>query len=57
MKKKKRFTYIGGQAVIQGVMMRGKSGMATVVRNDNGEMQMEAKRITPPEKRKKMDAL
>ncbi len=51
--KKKNFTYIGGQAVIQGVMMRGKSGMATVVRDDNGDIQMEAKRITPPEKRSK----
>ncbi|MDE6410953.1 MAG: peptide chain release factor N(5)-glutamine methyltransferase [Clostridia bacterium] len=53
MKKKKQRTYIGGQAVIQGVMMRGKSGMATVVRDDKGELHMEAKRITPPEKRKK----
>lgn len=53
MRKKKQRTYIGGQAVIQGVMMRSKSGMATVVRDDNGELQTEAKRITPPEKRKK----
>ena len=53
MKKKTNLTYIGGQAVIQGVMMRGKTGMATVVRNDKGELQMEAKRITPPEKRRK----
>lgn len=53
MKKKTNATYIGGQAVIQGVMMRGKSGMATVVRNDDGELCMEAKRITPPEKRRK----
>lgn len=53
MKKKTNRTYIGGQAVIQGVMMRGKSGMATVVRDDNGELQMEAKRVTPPQKRKK----
>lgn len=51
MKKKKNFTYIGGQAVIQGVMMRGKTGMATVVRDDKGDLQMEAKRITPPERR------
>jgi release factor-specific protein-(glutamine-N5) methyltransferase len=51
--KKSNCTYIGGQAVIQGVMMRGKRGMATVVRDDNGELQMEAKRIKPPEKRKK----
>ncbi len=54
MKKKTNRTYIGGQAVIQGVMMRGKSGMATVVRDTNGELQLEAKRITPPEKRKKI---
>ena len=53
MKKKKNCTYIGGQAVIQGVMMRGKSGMATVVRDDEGALQMEAVRVTPPEKRKK----
>ena len=53
MRKKTQRTYIGGQAVIQGVMMRSKSGMATVVRDDNGELQTEAKRITPPEKRKK----
>ena len=53
MKKKTCFTYIGGQAVIQGVMMRGKTGMATVVRDDNGDIQMEAKRITPPEQRSK----
>lgn len=53
MKKKTQRTYIGGQAVIQGVMMRGKSGMATVVRDDKGELHMEAKRITPPEKRRK----
>ncbi|MDE5548252.1 MAG: HemK family protein methyltransferase, partial [Clostridia bacterium] len=51
MKKKTNRTYIGGQAVIQGVMMRGKRGMATVVRDDNGELQTEAKRITPPEQR------
>ena len=53
MRKKTQRTYIGGQAVIQGVMMHGKRGMATVVRDDNGEIQTEAKRITPPEKRKK----
>ncbi len=53
MRKKTQRTYIGGQAVIQGVMMRSKSGMATCVRDDSGEMQLEAKRITPPEKQKK----
>ena len=52
MKKTNR-TYVGGQAVIQGVMMRGKSGMATVVRDDKGELHMEAKRTKTSEKRKK----
>ena len=50
MKKTNR-TYIGGQAVVSGVMMRGKRGMATVVRDDKVELHTEAKRITPPEKR------
>ena len=52
MRKKKQRTYIGGQAVIQGVMMRGKRGMATVVRDDNGEMQTEAERIRAKKRRK-----
>ncbi len=39
--------------MIQGVMMRGKRGMATAVRDDNGVVQLEAKRITPPEKQSK----
>ncbi|MGN0823256.1 MAG: peptide chain release factor N(5)-glutamine methyltransferase, partial [Candidatus Gallimonas sp.] len=50
-------TYIGGQAVIQGVMMRGKRGMAIAVRDDGGTIRMEAKRVTPPEKRKKWTKL
>lgn len=57
MEKKTNRTYIGGQAVIEGVMMRGKRGMATVVRDGNGDLQMEAKRITPPEQRKKISRL
>lgn len=51
MSKKTNCTYIGGQAVIEGVMMRGKRGMATAVRDEEGVMQIEAKRVTPPEKR------
>ncbi len=51
MKKKKNRTYIGGQAVIQGVMMRGKRSMATVVRDDNGELQTEAVRLSVSRKR------
>ena len=57
MRKKKQRTHIGGQAVIQGVMMRSKCGMATVVRDDTGEMQTEAIRITPPEQQAKWKRL
>lgn len=50
-KKDKNRTYIGGQAVIEGVMMRGKSAMATAVRDPDGEIQIESKRIVPNEKK------
>ncbi len=53
MKKKTNRTYIGGQAVIQGVMMRGKSSMVTVCRADDGSMLTEARRLPPPEEQKK----
>ncbi len=56
MKKKKscaKTTYIGGQAVIEGVMMRGKSAMATAVRDPEGEIQIETERLTLTEKQKK----
>lgn len=52
--RKKNCTYIGGQAVLQGVMMRGKRSMVTAVRDDRGQIQVEAKRITPPEKRSRL---
>ena len=38
-------TSIGGQAVIEGVMMRGKSSMATAVRDEKGEILIETKRL------------
>ncbi len=44
-KEKKKCTYIGGQAVLEGVMMMGKSSMATAVRDPAGEVQIEAKRL------------
>ena len=44
-KEKKKCTYIGGQAVMEGVMMMGKSSMATAVRDPDGEIQIEAKRL------------
>ena len=36
---------VGGQAVLEGVMMMGKTSMATAVRDPDGEVQVEAKRI------------
>ncbi len=56
MKEKKTMpkrTSIGGQAVMEGVMMRGKCAMATAVRAPDGEIQIESERLTPPEKRSK----
>ncbi len=44
-KNKKKCTYVGGQAVLEGVMMMGKTSMATAVRDPDGEVQVEAKRI------------
>ncbi len=38
-------TSIGGQAVIEGVMMRGKTSMATAVRAESGEILVETNRI------------
>ncbi len=51
--KTKTCTYIGGQAVMEGVMMRGKRAMATAVRDPEGTVQIESERLTPPEKRSK----
>ena len=50
-KKKEKKTAIGGQAVIEGVMMRGKCSMATAVRDGEGNIQIECSRLTPPEKK------
>ena len=51
MKKEKiKRTYIGGQAVMEGVMLKGKTAYATAVRDPDGNIQIESKRITPPEK-------
>ncbi len=54
MKKEKiQRTYIGGQAVMEGVMLKGKTAYATAVRDPDGNIQIESKRITPPEKQKR----
>lgn len=44
-KTKKCGTYIGGQAVLEGVMMSGRTCMATAVRDPNGDVQVESKRL------------
>ena len=46
-------TSIGGQAVMEGIMMRGKSSMATAVRDPEGEIQIESERLPSNEKRSK----
>lgn len=44
-KKKDNRTYIGGQAVLEGVMMRGKKAYATAVRDPEGNIQVESRRL------------
>jgi len=51
--KKCNRTYIGGQAVMEGVMMRGRTAMATAVRDPDGEIQIESERLPAMEKRSK----
>ena len=43
--KKENRTYIGGQAVLEGVMMRGKTAYATAVRDPEGNIQVESRRL------------
>ncbi|MDR0696010.1 MAG: peptide chain release factor N(5)-glutamine methyltransferase [Christensenellaceae bacterium] len=52
--EKKKLTKIGGQAVIEGVMMRGKSVMATCVRDPMGQIQTESIRFKPLVERSKI---
>ncbi len=56
-KPRKHYTYVGGQAVMEGVMMRGKRSMATAVRDPDGKIQIESERITPPEEQPKFKRL
>ena len=56
-KTKKCGTYIGGQAVLEGVMMQGKTCMACAVRDPNGNIQIEAKRLNPRPALKKVSKI
>ncbi|MBQ3505400.1 MAG: peptide chain release factor N(5)-glutamine methyltransferase [Clostridia bacterium] len=51
--KQQKPVSIGGQAVMEGIMMRGRSAMATAVRDPEGVIQVESERLTPPEKQNK----
>ena len=42
---KKRRTFIGGQALLEGVMMRGATSMAMAVRAPNGEIELHTERL------------
>ena len=44
-KLKENKVSIGGQAVLEGIMMRGKSSMATAVRDADGIIRLETKRL------------
>ena len=44
-------TSIGGQAVLEGVMMRGASSMATAVRDEEGTIRIESERLKPASKK------
>ena len=45
---RKNTTHIGGQAVMEGVMMRGKTAVATAVRKGDGNIIVESKRLKEP---------
>lgn len=42
---------------MEGVMMRGRQAMATAVRDPEGNIQIEAQRILPPEKKSRFSRL
>ena len=48
---RKKCVSIGGQAVIEGVMMRGKRSMATAVRDENGNIVIESQYLKPAEEK------
>jgi uncharacterized protein YqhQ len=48
---------VGGQAVIEGVMMRGSASIATAVRKSSGEIEVSVEKFTPFTKRNKFFGL
>lgn len=51
---KTRRTLIGGQALLEGVMMRGRTSVAMAVRSPDGEVELHSERLKPPSKIKKV---
>ena len=47
-KSKTRRTMIGGQALLEGVMMRGKSSVAMAVRSPDGDLELRTERLKKP---------
>lgn len=52
--KKTRRTLIGGQALLEGVMMRGKTSVAMAVRAPDGEIELHTERLKPASKATKI---
>lgn len=52
-----RKTSVGGQAVIEGVMMRGEKGIATAVRLEDGSIEVKVDKVVPYSKRNKIFGL
>ncbi len=55
--KKKNVCNIGGQAVLEGVMMRGKTSMAIAVRDADDKIVIESERLNKSESRKKVEKI
>lgn len=55
--KKTRRTLIGGQALLEGVMMRGKTAVAMAVRAPDGEIELKTERLKPPSKARRIPLL
>ncbi len=57
MSENKKQPIVGGQAVIEGVMMRGNNGIATAVRKKSGEINIDFEQYVPMSKRNKVYSL
>ena len=53
----KRCTEIGGEALIEGIMMRSKEGIATAIRKESGEITIDTKKYIALTKRNKLAAI